>query len=146
MSSIKFKPFKFALKAGTILLALIFLLLLLVLHPPVQNKIISIVTQRLSEKLETTVTIDRFYLKFVDEVCLQGVYIEDQHRDTIVYSESLYANFAFWKLLGNTVEVNDIEFSGTRIKLREDSTQTFNFQFLLDTLEPRSRIVELGFK
>lgn len=132
MTSSKFKRFKFALKAGTFILAFLCILFLLVLIPPVQNKIVSIVTERLSEQLNTQVTLDKFYFNFLDEVCFQGLYIEDQSQDTLVYAQAVYADLAFWKLLWNKVEIHDFEIVNPTIRLKQEVDESFNFQFLLD--------------
>ena len=74
--------------------ALLLLLFLLIFQiPGVQNWLAAKVTKTISEKAETTVSIERAYLSFFDHLILKKVYIEDHQADTLLYAGKLDVDF-----------------------------------------------------
>ncbi|MBK6445575.1 MAG: hypothetical protein IPF81_09805 [Bacteroidetes bacterium] len=47
----------------------------------------------LSGELHTKITIDRVSIQFVQSVNLEGVYIEDQQQDTLLYAKKISLTF-----------------------------------------------------
>lgn len=71
------------------LLFLIFcpiVLTLVVALPSVQNYVVDRATEYISEKLETRVEIDRIRLGALGSLRLEGLYVEDYERDTLLYA------------------------------------------------------------
>ena len=71
------------------LLFLFFVLVLLVRTPWGQNLIVGKAVTYLSNKIKTEVSIDRLYITFSGNVSLDGLYIEDEKGDTLIYSKNL---------------------------------------------------------
>ncbi|WP_431294104.1 hypothetical protein [Pedobacter sp. P26] len=64
---------------------------------------------------------------------LNKFYIEDRKGDTLLYAEKLAVDISLFKLLKNTVEINDIELKNVRANVKRISPDTtFNFSFLVD--------------
>src|SRR5690606_34609395 len=64
---------------------------------------------------------------------LEGVYFEDQSRDTLLAGEKLRVDISMLKLLNNTVEVSRIDLEGITAKLNRTLPDgTFNFDYIID--------------
>ncbi|WP_435049784.1 translocation/assembly module TamB domain-containing protein [Formosa sp. S-31] len=92
------------------------------------------VTSFISEKTHTKVEINRLFLTFSGDLKVDGVYLEDQKGDTLIYSKSLEANAPLWPIIrGKGVGVESLEWEGLRANIfRTDSISGYNFQFLID--------------
>ncbi len=120
-------------------LGLLLLLLLVVQIPGVQNWMVDKVTKSLSETLETPVEIDYLYFSFFDKLVLDGVYFEDVYQDTLLYSQSLKADFNLNPivLFREGLVIEDLSLTNARIKLRQDEGDAFsNINIALSRLFP----------
>ena len=79
----------------------LFALAMIVLHSSyVQNKIIGMVTEALSEKLQTEIQIEHVGLNLLGQrVSIQGIRIKDQHKRELLLVKELWGNFRFRPLL-----------------------------------------------
>lgn len=71
------------------MVALPFILLLALQAPSVKARILSFATSKISETLNTRVEIKKIDALLLDRMTFSGVYIEDNHKDTLLYSEKL---------------------------------------------------------
>ena len=115
------------------LLALVVLILLLIQTSPVQNfgrkKIVSF----LEKKLDTKVAISRLSIDFPKMLVLEGIYIEDRQKDTLLAGHQLKVDIDMFKLLKSEIQVNEINLNGITAKIkRQLPDTTFNFQFIVD--------------
>ncbi|MBL7934762.1 MAG: hypothetical protein JNM51_03025, partial [Bacteroidia bacterium] len=46
-------------------------------------------TKYLSAELGTVITIDKVEISFVKNVTLQGVFVSDKHKDTLIYGKNI---------------------------------------------------------
>jgi len=46
-------------------------------------------TKYLSEELQTTIRVDKVHINFLSGFTLTGVYVEDQHKDTLLFANSI---------------------------------------------------------
>ncbi|MTB49958.1 translocation/assembly module TamB domain-containing protein [Lewinella sp. W8] len=101
--------------------------------PIVQRMLADYVTHRLSNTLETTVKVDEVYISWLNELSLDGLFIEDKYGDTLLYSQHLEADFSFW----GGLQINGILISGTQFKIRRDlGDPETNLKSALDRLFP----------
>ncbi len=109
-------------------------LFLLLLTPPVQNFITGKATNWLEKKLQTKVSIKRLFITLSGKIAVDGIYIEDQSKDTLLAADRVRVNMSFTKLVfGKGLSVKNIELGGTTAKIkRQLPDTTFNFQFILD--------------
>ncbi|MCY7420968.1 MAG: AsmA family protein, partial [Chitinophagaceae bacterium] len=115
------------------LITLIVLVLLLIQTGPVQNfgrkKIVSF----LEKKLDTKVAINRLSIDFPKMLVLEGVYIEDKQKDTLLSGNQLKVDIDMFKLLESEIQINQIKLNGITAKVkRQLPDTTFNFQFIID--------------
>lgn len=120
------------------ILAFIMLIGILVHLPSVQNYAIHKATSFISDKTGTKVTVQSFSLFFFDTIELEGVYLEDVKKDTLLYADRVSADLDFSKLINKTIELNDISLSNARFNMIKSSgAKDYNFQFLIDTFKSK---------
>lgn len=117
------------------LLSLLFLIVMtavLINTTPVQNWLVKAVTHRLSEDLNTRVSIRHVNFALFNKMNLDGVYIQDQHKkDTLLYAGKLSVNITDWFFFKDQIELKYIGLEDAIIHLhRVDSV--WNYQFLAD--------------
>ncbi|MEL6867912.1 MAG: hypothetical protein AAFP19_26035, partial [Bacteroidota bacterium] len=124
---------------------LLFLLIacwVLLQNKRVQNWAIHQTTTYLSEELNTTVDVDSISIELFDKLVLEGVFIQDQSGDTLLYSQKLKSNLSA-NLLGiiqGRLDVDELYLENTQINLlRDSSQQDHNLQFIIDYLASRQK-------
>lgn len=99
--------------------------------PQVQTAVVKKVTQSLSKKLNTTVSIKRVDIDFFKTIVLEGMYLEDQKKDTLLYARQLRVNLGVLSLVNKTIQVNLIGLDNAYINLtRAEGDSTFNYAFI----------------
>ncbi|GEO10899.1 translocation/assembly module TamB domain-containing protein [Segetibacter aerophilus] len=115
------------------LIGLIVLILILIQTAPVQNFARKKAVSFLSNKLKTRVEIKGLDIEFPKMIVLQGVYIEDRTKDTLVAGNQLKVDIDMFKLLSKQIQINEINLNGITTKIkRQLPDTTFNFQFIVD--------------
>ncbi|PSG87366.1 translocation/assembly module TamB domain-containing protein [Aurantibacter aestuarii] len=125
-------------KTLLVILLLFFAVVLFIRSPFGQNIIVNKATKYVSNKTNTIVEVEHLFLTFGGNLQIDGLYLEDQKGDTLVYSKSLEANLPLWSMIrGGSVGVDAVEWDGLRANIiRKDTTNGFNFDFLLKALTP----------
>ncbi|HKK79344.1 MAG TPA: hypothetical protein VJ933_06925, partial [Phaeodactylibacter sp.] len=120
---------------GSVLLLLVFGALQL---PPVQNRLAQEVTKVLSDAMQTTVSIDRLRVTFLDELVLENVYVEDiRPQDTLLFSRRLYADFSLNPIsyIRRGLVIQEIELDSATVNIRKlEGESENNVQILLGRL------------
>ena len=115
------------------LLGLIILILLLIQTAPVQDFARGKIVTFLENKLQTKVEIKRLDIDFPKMLVLEGVYIEDRTKDTLLAGHQLKVDIAMMKLLDNEIQINEINLNGITLKVKRQLPDTvFNYQFIID--------------
>ena len=78
------------------LLLLLLTAVILVNLTPVQNFLARKASTMLSEKLKTKVSVAHVRIDFLDHILLQGLYIEDQAHDTLLYAGTAQVRINDW--------------------------------------------------
>ncbi|GAA5040782.1 hypothetical protein GCM10011506_42410 [Marivirga lumbricoides] len=101
--------------------------------PIVQQKITDFATNYVSDKTNTEVNIDRLYISFLGEAVVEGIYLEDQQKDTLLYTKSILVDVAWGPAFSGDIIVKNFELDGLRANVHNKATDsTFNYQFLID--------------
>ncbi|MDN3587217.1 translocation/assembly module TamB domain-containing protein [Pedobacter aquatilis] len=101
--------------------------------PAVQNFVKDKAINYLKGKTKTEVRLESIKIALPKDVVLNKFYIEDLNKDTLLYAERLAVDISLFKLLKNTVEVNNIELKNIRANVKRITPDTtFNFSFLVD--------------
>ncbi len=110
----------------------LFLLLVLALQiPAVQNFAKNKAVTYLEGKIHTKVVINRIELGLPKKVILEGVYFEDQAKDTLLAGEKLAVDISLFELINNKVELNSIDLKGITAHISKDKKGVFNFDYII---------------
>lgn len=101
----------------------------------VQNRIADIAAKKLSEKLNAKVSIDKINYRFFNKFSFQGLYVEDQQRDTLLFVNKANANFDFWNFFEGRFTFNKVEFDKLNANLVIDSHGKNNFDFIIKAFQ-----------
>lgn len=127
---------------SAIVLALIFLPLLVALLfeiPAVQNFVAREATEIISRKLGTRISIDRVDIGLFYRVSLDGFYVEDFQRDTLLYAGRLDARIKSLCLFGGGLVFSRAELSDARFCLRETPDGEMNIKQVVDKLSKKDK-------
>jgi len=100
---------------------------------PVQTYLAQLATDFLSKELDTELRIDKVDIYFFDRVALDGVFVRDQHGDTLASLESIEVVLSSLDLSGNKVTLKSIGLLNGRVGISRDSlTSDYNYWFITD--------------
>ncbi len=87
----------------------------------------------LSNELQTEINIDRVDIVFFDRVDIEGVFVEDKFKDTLLYTQTLHINIADFSISESFVDIDEVRLEKANVNLRKaEGDTTFNFQHLVD--------------
>lgn len=111
--------------------------------PFVQQKVLAFAVEKVKEITKTDVRIDEIRLSLFNNVALNGIYIEDLNKDTLVYAKNLDVSLSPMKLLKGSLQINAIDLNDFTLKISQATPESdFNFQFLIDAFSSDSTTVE----
>ncbi|MFT5885572.1 MAG: translocation and assembly module TamB [Arcticibacterium sp.] len=97
------------------------------------------VNDYLKTKIETPFSIGAIRYSIPDYISLGDIYIEDQSQKSILESGNLRLDMSMWALAQGLVDIDRILVENTKVNVyREAPNENFNYQFLLDALNPAS--------
>jgi hypothetical protein len=98
---------------------------------PVQTWLVSKVTRDLSQKLHTKVTVKKVDFRFFNKMLLEGVMVEDLHRDTLLYAGTARVNVNDWFFLKDRISLDYVSLDDAVVNMHR-SDSVWNYQFLVD--------------
>ena len=111
---------------------LFILIALLIQIPSVQNRIVQYATSYVSEKTNTKVEIENVGISFPKSVVVEGIFLEDLNRDTLLFAGRAKINIALYDLLKNKINVSSFSLEDVNLNLHNTRTDSvFNYNFLL---------------
>jgi hypothetical protein len=113
------------------ILLLIIMLWFALKIPAVQNFVAQKVVTRLSQELKTKVTVKRVNFSLFNFMNIEGLYIEDLQKDTLLYAGVAQVKITDWFFLKDKAQLSYIALSDVKAKTyRKDSV--WNYQFIAD--------------
>lgn len=98
-----------------------------------QTYLTSRLTHYLSKELKANVFIKAVDISWFLDVELKGVYISDQHKETLLFTRSLIVDVDQLHYRSKTLNIKSITLNDANITLRRyPSDSSFNYQFLVD--------------
>lgn len=80
------------------------------------------------------------YVKFPKNIVLKGLYIEDQHQDTLLFSEEFNINVHNYSFDRNRFYINSIKLNKPVLNIKYYKNEQFsNLQFILDYFEDTAK-------
>ncbi|MDX2048900.1 MAG: translocation/assembly module TamB domain-containing protein, partial [Chitinophagaceae bacterium] len=96
-----------------------------------QNILVTQVTKKLSKSLHTKVQVKRVSFSLFNRMYLEGTFVEDRNRDTLLYAGAVKVAITDWFFIKDQAELQYIGLDDAVIKMhRTDSV--WNYQFLVD--------------
>lgn len=110
------------------------LLSVLVNMTPVQNFMARKVTEALSHKLKTTVSLNHIRIDFLNSLILQGLFIEGHEHDTILYAGEVKLKVTDWFILRSERPViQSMELHNAYVHMyRTATSKVWNYDFIAD--------------
>lgn len=108
---------------------------LLLKVPSVQTFTVNRITYYLSSELKTKVEIESVNIEFLKKIVVNGIYIEDQKHDTLLYAQALKADIGLWSFFktNKKLQLTNIELDNANIELkRYKEVKGLNFKFIAD--------------
>ncbi|MDR2882187.1 MAG: translocation/assembly module TamB [Alistipes sp.] len=103
--------------------------------PAVQNALAHWLAGRVSERIGTTVSIDRVRIDLINRVGVEGFYVEDFGGDTLLYVPRLTAPIEDLGLGGGTLTFGRVGLTGAQLWLRKSPTDgQMNISRVVDSI------------
>lgn len=122
---------------GIVLLSIIFFNIILFLVfsiPAVQHKAARVALGKVRPLIGTHADLDGIRIRLFNTVQLDGLYVEDQQQDTLLYVGNLAVRIHPLDLLKNKVSVHKLGMENfTASVYRNSKEEPFNFQFIIDS-------------
>ena len=116
------------------LLSLFILLAVLLQNPVIQNYVKDKIVQTVNKKANTQLQIKHIGIAFPGDVLVDGVFIPDQQRDTILYAGRLRVRANLLALIQHRVSVRLISLQNSTVKLEKRADGSFNFSYIINAL------------
>ena len=90
-------------------------------------------TVYLTEKLGSKVDIEKIDIIFFDRLDIEGVFLEDKYKDTLLSAEQISVNIGDWDLKQKYLIVDNVVLKNADAQLsKSKGDSTFNFQHIID--------------
>ncbi|RAW01790.1 translocation/assembly module TamB domain-containing protein [Pseudochryseolinea flava] len=125
------------------IVALLIAVSLAIQIPSVQNKIVQKAVTFLKDKIGTEVRLAHISISFPKTIVLDGLYLEDQSKDTLLYVGELSVNTDLWALTQKRIQLNDVTFdtlAGFVNRNKRDSS--FNFDYIVKAFADTTAVQE----
>lgn len=99
---------------------------------PVQTYIAKKAAKYLSKELNTKVEVKSLYIKPFKSVVLEGLYIEDQQKDTLLYSPNFLVNLNLLSFKNRVISINMIQMDNGKFYLKQYKDNSSNFSFIVN--------------
>lgn len=121
------------------------LIFLLIQQSTVQTYIAQKAAAYLSEKLHTRVDIGSVEIRFFKRAVINDIYIEDLHKDTLLYSKRIMVGVSDIDLDKHNIQLGDIVLLNTRSKLiKYKGEHGLNLQFIIDAFQSKDTTRSAG--
>ena len=115
------------------ILVLIFVIIAALIQiPAIQNKIVHFATTFVSNKTHTRVEIKNIGISFPKSVVIEGLFLEDIQKDTLLFAGKAKINIALYDLISSKITISSFALENANINLYSTDTDSlFNYNFLI---------------
>jgi len=126
------KTLKAILWVAIVIVLIVIIIAALIQIPGIQNKIVHYATSFVSNKTHTRVEIKNISISFPKSVVIEGLYLEDTQKDTLLYTGKAKINIALYDLFSKKISISAFTLEDVNLNLtRTETDSLFNFNFLL---------------
>lgn len=135
------KALKAVLWVAVIIMTIFILVAALIQIPLIQKRIVRFATSFVSNKTHTHVEIKNISISFPKSVVIEGLFLDDLYKDTLLYAGRAKINIALYDLFSSRISVSSFALEDATLHLSRTGTDSlFNFNFLItafaDTTPP----------
>ena len=111
---------------------LVVFIVALIRVPGIQNKIAQYASSFVSDKTQTRVEIRKIRISFPKSVVIEGIYLEDIQKDTLLYAGKIKINIALFDLFSQKISISSAVLEDVNLHLYSTASDShLNFDFLL---------------
>ena len=93
------------------------------------------IAHELSSQLHSKVKFDEVNYKLFNAISINNLYIEDLHKDTLLFTKTLDAHFDLLKILNGDIEITSLDFEALSCNLKVEKNGLTNLDFILKALK-----------
>ncbi len=113
--------------------------------PAVQTKLADYAVSFIGDKTHTRVDLKNISLSFPKSLIIEGIYLEDTKKDTLLYAGETKVNISFSDLINHKINVSYFELKDVNLLInRQKEDSIFNYNFLItafsDTTQQKKAI------
>lgn len=101
----------------------------------VQTKITRALANSLSKRLNANISIEKVDAALFNRLKIRGILIEDQGGDTLLFTQEVSVKVDDLSFRHKQLFIQELEFENNQINLARDSAASYNFRFLIDSLQ-----------
>lgn len=99
--------------------------------PFIQTKIVHYTVSLVGDKTNTRVEIEKVSISFPKSIVVEGLYLEDKQKDTLIFAGKAKVDIALLDLFSNKININSFKLNDATVKLYNSKIDPlFNFDFL----------------
>src|SRR5688500_11580283 len=83
----------------------------------IQTKVVNYATSFISNKTHTKVELKKISIAFPTSVLIEGLYLEDLKKDTLLYAGELKVNLAFKDLFVHRFHINSVDLKNVNVNI-----------------------------
>lgn len=107
--------------------------------PVFQTWLVQRVTNYLASELNTEVRLDRIEIEFFRTLAIKGLYIEDQHHDTLLFAGEIKSEITMFAPRQNKIYLTGVELNDAVFKLQKyQGEKGLNLNFIVNYFSPSS--------
>ena len=124
---------------GYVVLLLIIIVLLQI--SVIQSNIIQYATSFVSGKTHTKVSIQKITISFPKSLVIEGLYLEDTKKDTLLFAGKVAVNLAFKDLFNQQIHISSVDLENVVLHLNTSKTDSlFNYNFLITAFSDTTKL------
>lgn len=98
----------------------------------VQTAATRLIADYFSDELNTLVDVKRVDISFFNTLILEGLYVEDHNKDTLLFTKKLFVKLTDFSIKKNVFVFNHIELYQPYIMVKQCDSMKYNFSFIID--------------
>jgi hypothetical protein len=102
--------------------------------PYAKRKLLNTLNTELSNTFKTTFTVEKAKFLFFNKIELENVYLEDLHKDTLLFVPTLTVNYSLAGLFHKKAIIKKAALTKADIRLNTNAKDGLNLQFFIDAL------------
>lgn len=102
----------------------------------IQNFTVDKVTQMLSEKSKTVMSISHINIEFFNRVVIDDAYVQDHRGDTMIYIKKLKVGIDAINFINGKISLGTVDVINGECRLYKDSAGVMNVQSVFDHFKP----------